>query len=338
MASWKYLKTATLGTVTLGSSYTSGGGSMVLTAGQGARLPSTGDFWLAWSEDRTNPDAVIHLWKVTARSTDTLTVTAEASEGGGDTNVSAGEVLTIAISLSAIDQFRQDICQTGAYASAAIEKAGNLYLPNNGTSLLRDSGSAMIPWGPIYPLTTPDIVSNWTQVNPGAASFTSTYGGIRIYAPPVSGANLRILEKTAPATPWTMTVLVETLMFSVDFPGVCIGFRQNSDGKLMFFGLQNAAVSYTNFRRFMVRQYANATTTGTILKEVEAPTTNRYWLQITDNGTNRLYNYSLNGQDWTEFYSEGRTTFLTADRYILAAQSINTTYGAEALFHSVKIS
>ncbi len=65
--SLQYTKSATVQTVTLGSSYTAGSGTMTLTAGNGAYLPSSGDFWLSYN----NGSGTIRIFKVTARSTDT---------------------------------------------------------------------------------------------------------------------------------------------------------------------------------------------------------------------------------------------------------------------------
>ena len=109
MASLKYSANSSLQTVTLGSAYTSGGGSMTLTSGHGARLPSSGDFWLAYD----NGSGTVRLFKVTARSTDTLTVTADATEGNGDGNISSGETLRWALTAAALDQLKADIVASG---------------------------------------------------------------------------------------------------------------------------------------------------------------------------------------------------------------------------------
>lgn len=105
MASLQYTKSSTIQTVTLGAGYTSGSGSMTLTAGNGAYLPSSGDFWLSYN----NGSGTIRIFKVTARSTDTLTVTAVTGEGAGDGNISSGETLRWALSVDALDQLKADI-------------------------------------------------------------------------------------------------------------------------------------------------------------------------------------------------------------------------------------
>jgi len=82
---------------------------MALTAGNGAYLPSSGDFWLAYN----NGSGTIRLFKVTARSTDTLTVVAVSGEGSGDGNISSGETLRWALTYDALVQLREDIRVAG---------------------------------------------------------------------------------------------------------------------------------------------------------------------------------------------------------------------------------
>ena len=109
MASLQYIQSSTLQTVTLGSAYTAASGTMTLMAGNGAYLPSSGDFWLAYN----NGAGTIRLFKVTARSTDTLTVVAVSGEGSGDGNISSGETLRWALTYDALVQLRADIVAQG---------------------------------------------------------------------------------------------------------------------------------------------------------------------------------------------------------------------------------
>jgi hypothetical protein len=37
------------------------------------------------------------------------------------------------------------------------------------------------------------------------------------------------------------------------------------------------------------------------------------WFELADDGTNRKFSYSLTGQNYIQFYSETRTTFITAN-------------------------
>lgn len=313
---WQWLKHSSLGTVTLGSSYTSGAGSMSLTTGHGARLPSSGDFWLTAEVSGT-----FHVWKVTARSTDTLTVTAEATEGGGDTNLSGGQTLKFSISLAAIEQFIADNCQTGAYASAVASKAGRLYLPSDRPSryLLRDTGAAFDKWLSGRKLTPPPAASSFTWVNQGTATTDENYGGIIMIASDGSGGlNSRLLVKSAPSTPYTITAFFTVGSTMTDDQLFGLYFRQSSDGKLS--SLQANVNSYS--LRAVVLDWNSPTSSNALL--YSSPVTfgaalgmsfaGGIWLRIEDNGTNRIYSVSSDGVYWVAVYTVGRTSFLTADQ------------------------
>lgn len=119
---WTRRKVANLGRVTLDTNYTAASGTMELTTGDSAFIPTTGTFWLAWSEDEADPDAVVHLFKVTAVSGDDVTVTAETSEGGGDTNITAGQILRVVTTIGAVEMLGQVLLEEHiASASASLD-------------------------------------------------------------------------------------------------------------------------------------------------------------------------------------------------------------------------
>lgn len=105
MASLKYVSAdPNLQLVTLGADYTAGDGHMHLTTGHGARLPSTGDFWL-----RTPVTGTLqNVFKCTARSTDQITVTAVTGYGA-DQNLSTGTELSWSLTGEGLDQLKDDI-------------------------------------------------------------------------------------------------------------------------------------------------------------------------------------------------------------------------------------
>jgi hypothetical protein len=121
---WMRRKVSNLGRVTLDANYTAASGTMELTTGNSAFIPTTGTFWLAWSEDENDPDAVIHLFRVTAVSGDDVSVTAETSEGGGDTNITAGQVLRVVTTIGAIEMLGMVLLEEKtASASASLDFA-----------------------------------------------------------------------------------------------------------------------------------------------------------------------------------------------------------------------
>lgn len=319
MASLKYSANSDLQTVTLGSSYTAGAGSLVLTAGHGARLPSTGDFWL-------RSESPYVCFKVTARSTDTLTVTAGA-DGTSDTNLSAGATLHWVLGVAALDQLRGDLLQTGANASKSAEKAGNIYLPNDGFHLFRDTGAAFAAWGPIWPCTIQDF-SGYTQINAGAAVFQASGSGYMIYGPASASDNVRALVASTPATPYTVTIGFLFKCVS-NYNTAGLAWRQSSDGKLDLLGIQ-----YFNGIKVIELKYTNATTYSAARNTFGYPGGNIAFLRITDNGTNRITYYSLDGYYWVQINSYVRTDFLTPDQVGIFVNTVHASDTAQmTVFH-----
>jgi hypothetical protein len=116
VATLKYIADINLMTVTLDSAYTAADGHMHLTAGHGARLPATGDFWL-----RTTT-GTYRCFKVTARSTDDITVTA-AQDGTSDGNLDAGQELKWVLGATALDQLKLDIVNSDVTRLTILRRA-----------------------------------------------------------------------------------------------------------------------------------------------------------------------------------------------------------------------
>jgi hypothetical protein len=250
-------------------------------------------------------------------------LTAYAPIFGGTTSTGAvqsgtvgtsGQVLTSngAGALPTFQNFASvgDSTTTAAYASRpAASNDGNLFLPSDGFQIERDTGSVWAPWGPIFPLTAP-VDGDFSWVNQGGASVSTTKGGIFLLGPAGTGVNLRCRVKSAPATPYTITAAFLPRVPGVDFAGAGLLFRQSSDGKMASIGIGHSAnVSidvnkWTNATTFSA-QYASLTT-----KTFYSPT----FLRITDNGTNRICSWSNDGQNFLQIHSVGRTDFLTADQ------------------------
>lgn len=104
---------------TLGSSYTAGGTSLVLSSGNGANFPATGDFWVRVQPSATDATGA-EIFKCTARSTDTLTVTG-AQDGTSNVNHSAGAIVVWVLSASALTQLKADIT-VGAQGLVLLEQ------------------------------------------------------------------------------------------------------------------------------------------------------------------------------------------------------------------------
>lgn len=215
--------------------------------------------------------------------------------------------------------------------------SGDLDLYTNGHALVRYSGSAWVPWGPIFPLTDPSLASISTWVNQGGASVSTTNGGITLNAPATSGDNIRLRVKTAPATPYVITAR----MLSYGAPGASswgIGFRQSSDGKLHLFMCGGSASGSTP-GIFSIK-FTNPTTFSASYSSTIAYNLNTgfppAYLRIADDGTNRLLSYSMDGVNFTPYTSIGRTDFLTADQVGFFANASSSTIDAGTVLLSWK--
>ena len=311
MSTLKYVSgEPNLQTVTLTSDYTAADGHMHLTAGHGARLPATGDFWI-----RTPATGdVLNVFKVTARSTDDLTVTCVTGYGA-DANRAAGTVFSWTMAGEALDQFRSDLVQTGADASKAAEKAGNLYLPSDGVALHRDTGVAFASWGPLFPLV-PFINADFSDLNTPIVATTG--GGIHLSTAASAGDQIRGRVKNAPGGPYTFTVGIIPHFADRSYhrAGLCV-----YDGtKLLVFGCGETnrlcSIDYTN-----VTTYSGDNVSTIIMSA--SPLFFRY----QDDETNRILSWSVDNQNFITVLTEGRTTFLTATQIGVFVHVADGSYG-----------
>ncbi len=221
---------------------------------------------------------------------------------------------------------------TAAYASRpAASNDGDLFLPSDGYSIERDTGAAWVPWGPLFPLTAP-IDANYSWINQGGASVVTTNGGIALLVPANASSNLRIRTKSAPSTPYTITACFIQRVLGANFHTVGLGFRESSSGKVAAIALQfNSAFGVG------VHKWTNATTfSASYLANIPVHTGNLIWFQISDNGTNRISRWSMDGQNWLDMHSVGRTDFLTANEVCFFGDSLNATWALAATLISWK--
>ena len=208
-----------------------------------------------------------------------------------------------------------DSTYTDTYANIpAASNDGNLFFPSDGYSLYRDTGAAWEVWGPLYPFTLPPAVADLTWVNQQAATATRAGGALHLKTTHTGGNAVEInaLVKASGAAPWTFSVALNPYLQNGVNIGICV--RQSSDGKLIFFGLQESAGSiYIAGRKFTNPTTHSADYFSTIYNHFAA--VHPMWLRIADDNTNRILSVSQNGYDWFALHSVGRTDFLTADQF-----------------------
>jgi hypothetical protein len=222
----------------------------------------------------------------------------------------------------------------GAFASkSAAGTAGNLYIPTDGYGMWVDDGTN---WRPFvdgkYVGRNPNDWT-WSWANQGGASVSTSFGGIYLTAPAGAGTNHRMYVKSTPSTPYTITAALQGEIFGgIANNGFGMVLRESGSGKLItiiFQGEGSGQILY-------VAKWTNATT----FSAAYLGGSNWYmqpprFFRIADNGTNRSYSVSYNGQQFYTLVSgQSRTDFLTADQIGFFANSQNATWPANALLLS----
>lgn len=292
----------------------------------GRTLPPTGNTGQGYTPD---PDAIT---RISVRKNSTGSVYSRRRlnliEGTGATltvaDVSGNEEIDITIAVTGASG--GNVSSTGAAGSEPGSPAsGDLYLPNNGFVEERYSGSAWVPWGPLFPLTDPAIAAPTTWINQGGASVVTTNGGIALIDPTVdSSVNYRIRKKAAPSTPYTITAAFLAPRISIDFTSCGIGWRQSSDGKLVL--ARTIYIASLGGWVINVLKASDPTTdVASYVSALFAPPA-LVWLRIVDNGTNRIVSYSVDGVNFVTIHTVGRTDYLTADEVLFCVCTRNASY------------
>lgn len=219
---------------------------------------------------------------------------------------------------------------TAAYASLAAFQAGRVLWPTNGFTLFRDSGSALVPWGPVHAFTPP-VNSDFAWINQGTSTVTEDKGAIYFEAQ-AALSTLRVRKKSKTGTYTVTAAFMPSLIGAAARCGLL--WRQSSDGKIVAFLYQhNPSLSGINVAS--VYKWSSATTFSA--SYVEVPFYNQgplIWQRLQDNGTNRKCFVSGDGQNWQQIHSVGRTDYMTADEVGICLDPAQATYvGGLTLLH-----
>lgn len=239
------------------------------------------------------------------------TTVLQSSNSNAAVNLSAG-TKRVALSLPSAFPTRY-LNPTAAFASLAAVQAGRIGFPSDGISLYRDTGSALVPWGPVFPLTNPNLQTFSFKTTQGTASVSTTNG--QMYLSDVSNSSayhIRFYGKTAPATPYTVKAL-----FAVNMdPGVAgpifagLGWRQSSSGKMQCNMMESSGgTSYWQITKFsdLDTNSANYVQQQNNFSMGASP----LWMKMTDNGTNLITSVGLDGLNWIQTQSISRTDYMT---------------------------
>jgi hypothetical protein len=268
-------KFANLAETTLASGYTSGGASIAVTSASG--FPTTGVFRVRL--DNANKT----IYRVDSVSGTTFTGGAEANDG----NANNGAAVVQVISRQALERLIQSP-ETGAARGLAGVSGADFY-------------------GPLWKLGDPTGLA-WSWVNQGGSVITDANGISHLEIPSAS-TSVRSRVLTAPSTPYTITALLRTrtriaLTAGTQYGGLV--FRESSTAKLyIFYANANStlqAVKFTNDTTFGSVGVVNTFLTGA--------GGNFHWLRVTDDGTNLRFAVSMDGVNFLEVGTEGRTVHM----------------------------
>lgn len=209
-------------------------------------------------------------------------------------------------------------------------------LSNVATEYLDGTGAYSVPAGSgggglNYGFTAP-VDGDFAWINQGTASVASVtlWGGtaITLTVPHAAATDINLISRvqSAPATPYVITAYWSGSLYTNNYYMAGLVFRESGSGKLVFFGPEcNAGVSD---EPIMTVMYCadNVTISSRYVSE-----TGRLWgghllegwWRIADNGTNRIFSVSNDGQNWVEVLSQGRTTDMTPDQVGFTMSSRN---------------
>lgn len=209
---------------------------------------------------------------------------------------------------------------TGTHASRpSAGNTGRLYLPSDGYSVARDSGTAWELWGPIFPLTAP-VDANFAWINQGGASATAAKDSVYLLAPATTGVSWRIRKKSIGSSTRLELGFLPHFLGSGTQAGIVL--RESGTGKL-------ATLALGDTLALAVQHWASATSfTGNDLTGCTVSLMGMLRLAVVFSGANLLYQVSVDGQNWIQIASVAKTTqFTTApDEWGFAINSGQTTF------------
>ena len=273
-----------------------------ITVDDGSVFPTEGDFTIAIDNE---------IMKVTARSTNTLTVIRSVESTTAVAHDDNSYVFAL-LTTQQLDDWRDDIVGT-QYSTNRSDYPARLF-DKSGNSL--DS-------------------SDFSWVNQGSASVVDeSSGAITIITDNASSSlNLRVLTKSAPSTPYTLTGFMNMsapsgvgITDSVQMVG--LGLRQSSTGEIAGVGIR---ATHTVFG---VR-YNSATSFAAYDGVQDFNGRQSMWFRVGNNGTTITFYASVNGTRWFTLGTTNVGAFLTPDQmcfWVHSGLNSGTSYRSGTLY------
>lgn len=161
----------------------------------------------------------------------------------------------------------------------------------------------------------PPSVASSTWINQGNSIVTTVNGVINI-SDSTNEEGMHLLCQPAPATPYTISITLRYLMFEVSgkYPAIVFGFSNGTTlaSKAETLSIYNNAGSGLNPGQYIgVDQWTSATVFSSSLLSPIFLAGRIEALQVANDGVNKTWYYSADGNIFTLAASEAGTTFLT---------------------------
>jgi hypothetical protein len=154
--------------------------------------------------------------------------------------------------------------------------------------------------------------AGWSWVNQLTSTETLFGAARRIVTANSAGPSLSLRVQAAPTPPYTLTAMVTPRGHLASTNGFGLFWRESSTGRLS--GIYFQPVSAVP--HLYASKWSSATSYNSTYGSSFAVSNTGFplWLRLTDDGTNRIMSYSIDGGvSWWERHSVARTDFLTAD-------------------------
>lgn len=229
------------------------------------------------------------------------------------------------------------VASGASHASGAVPDPGSVagtskFLREDMTFATPGGANNQIPWFGSR-ILAPPVLSGYTWVDQGTASFTQNTGSADISFPLNSGDHNRLLTKAIPATPYTLTMgFVPGIGGSNNSMGLCL--YDSVSGKIIEIEIFRGSVTASTIIRIL--EWTNTTSPGTALFSSNPliAGTNMLWLRVADTGTTRTWSHSYNGQLWIQDLSHASGTWLTPTAFGFSNSLNDTAFGAQMnIFH-----
>jgi hypothetical protein len=212
---------------------------------------------------------------------------------------------------------------SGAFGSLpAAAAAGKLYLPTSGYYLLRDGGSAWAHWGPIWPLTLPND-ADFSWYSQGSSTVSSANGAVYLTQ---GGGGWHGRMIAVPARPYTITALIHPNLNTNNNCAAGLFWKNGVDNKIVNFWFGWQAGWYLR-----AEKWSDSITYVTYYQSMVSPIQNGpLWLRVTEDNTNRICYWSVDGVNFIQFHSVARTDYITAGNVGWIVNNLSATFGLGA--------